>query len=90
MSTLVGTKGQVTIVKEIRDYLGIQPGWRANQRLEGERVVLEFLPPRHRRSLAGILRGKARVTFPTAESLEAAIDASWTAEEPDAHEEEAS
>ena len=78
MSTLVGTKGQVTIDKEIRDALGLEPGWRAVQRLEGERVVLEFLPPRHRRSLAGALKGKAKVTFPSPEALEAAIDEART------------
>jgi len=33
MSTLVGTKGQVTIEKEIRDALGVRPCWRAMQRL---------------------------------------------------------
>ena len=52
MSSLVGAKGQVTIEKGIRDALGVQPGWRAVQRLEGDRVVIEFLPPKHRRSLA--------------------------------------
>jgi bifunctional DNA-binding transcriptional regulator/antitoxin component of YhaV-PrlF toxin-antitoxin module len=78
MSTLVGTKGQVTIEKELRDALGIAPGWRAIQRLEGEQVVLEFVPPRHRRSLAGILKGKAKITFPTSEALEDAVDQAWT------------
>ena len=78
VSTLVGTKGQVTIEKEIRDTLGISPGWRAIQRLEGDRVVIEFLPPKHRRSLAGILKGKAKRTFPTPEDLEVAIDQAWT------------
>lgn len=78
MSTLVGTKGQVTINKEIRDTLGIEPGWRAMQRLEGDRVVLEFLPPKHRRSLGGILKSKARVILPTPEDLEDAIDQAWT------------
>jgi bifunctional DNA-binding transcriptional regulator/antitoxin component of YhaV-PrlF toxin-antitoxin module len=77
MSILVGTKGQVTIEKELREALGIEPGWRAIQRLEGEQIVLEFVPPRHRRSLAGILRDKAKATFPTPESLEDAVDVAW-------------
>jgi AbrB family looped-hinge helix DNA binding protein len=77
MSTLVGTKGQVTIEKEIRDRLGLEPGWRAFQRLEENRVVLEFRPPRHRRSLAGALAGKAKRTFPTDEALTAAIEEAW-------------
>ena len=33
----------------------------------------------HRRSLAGILAGKAKRTFPTDESLNAAIEEAWTA-----------
>lgn len=77
MSSLVGTRGQVTIEKEIRDRLGVEPGWRAFQRLEEDRVVLEFRPPRHRRSLAGVLAGKAKRTFPTDEALEAAVEEAW-------------
>jgi bifunctional DNA-binding transcriptional regulator/antitoxin component of YhaV-PrlF toxin-antitoxin module len=77
MSTLVGTKGQVTIEKEIRDALGVHPGWRAIQRLEGDRVVIEFLPPRHRESLAGILTEATKVRAATEESLEAGIEAAW-------------
>ena len=88
MSTLVGTKGQVTIEKDLRDALGIAPGWRAIQRLEGEQVVLEFVPPRHRRSLAGILKSKAKVVFPTSEALEAAVDRAWTDAAREAAEEE--
>jgi len=79
MSSLVGTKGQVTIEKAIRDALGVQPGWRAVQRLEGGRVVIEFLPPKHNRSLAGILTDKTTVSFPTIEALEEAIDQAWDA-----------
>jgi len=79
MSTLVGTKGQVTIEKEIRDALGVEPGWRAIQRLDGDRVVIEFRRPKHRRSLAGALAGKATRTFPSPEDLEASVDEAWTA-----------
>ena len=78
MSTVVGSKGQVTIEKEIRDELGIRPGWRASQRLENGRLVIEFSPPKHRESLYGILADKAKRTFPTPEDLEAAIDEAWT------------
>lgn len=77
MSTLVGSKGQVTIQKEIRDRLGVEPGWRAFQRLDGESVVLEFRPPRHQRSLAGILADKVKRTFATEEELGAAIEEAW-------------
>jgi bifunctional DNA-binding transcriptional regulator/antitoxin component of YhaV-PrlF toxin-antitoxin module len=77
VSTLVGTKGQVTIEKEIRDALGVKPGWRAMQRLENGRVVIEFLPPRHRRSLAGILTNGTSVRAPTEEELQAGIEQAW-------------
>jgi bifunctional DNA-binding transcriptional regulator/antitoxin component of YhaV-PrlF toxin-antitoxin module len=77
MSTLVGTKGQVTIEKEIRDALGVRPGWRAIQRLEGSRVVIEFLPPKHRLSLAGILTDATTVRAPTEETLQAAVEQAW-------------
>ena len=89
MSTLVGTKGQVTIEKDIRDALGVRPGWRATQQLEGDRVVIEFLPPKHRRSLAGILTEKTSVRIPSTEALEAAIEQSWEAAAREAMGEEA-
>jgi Regulators of stationary/sporulation gene expression len=71
---LVGTKGQVTIAKEIRDKLGVKPGWRALQRVEAGRVVLEFLPPPHLRSLVGVLRNYSEVTIPSSEALEEASE----------------
>ncbi len=77
MSSVVGTKGQVTIEKGIRDALGVQPGWRALQRQEGDRVVLEFLPPRHRRSLAGLLEHATTVRLPAGEAFEAAVEQAW-------------
>src|SRR2546427_11882737 len=77
MSSLVGTKGQVTIEKAIRDALGVQPGWRAVQRLEGERVVIEFFPPKHNRSLLGILADKTTVRIASEEEFEAAVEKAW-------------
>jgi len=56
----VGTKGQVVISKEIREQLGIEPGWEAMGRVVGDEVVLRFIPPEHRRSLRGRLRTYAR------------------------------
>ena len=55
MSNIVGTKGQFVIPKEIREQLGIKPGWRAVSRIVDGQVVTTFIPPRHRRSLKGIL-----------------------------------
>jgi len=58
MASTVGERGQVTIEKAIREELGVYGGDIAVQRLEGRRVVIEFLPGAHRRSLAGALRDK--------------------------------
>jgi bifunctional DNA-binding transcriptional regulator/antitoxin component of YhaV-PrlF toxin-antitoxin module len=77
VSFLVGTKGQITISKEFRDALGVKPGWRAIQRLEEGRVVIEFLPPPHRRSLAGMLTDATPVRAATEAELRAGIDQAW-------------
>ena len=53
MSHKVGPKGQVVIEKEIRDRLGVQPGWQAIQILVDHHVELHFIPPEHDRSLRG-------------------------------------
>lgn len=55
MAYVVGPKGQVVIAKEIRDRLGIGPGWIAVQRVAGGHVEMRFLPPDHRESLKGSL-----------------------------------
>lgn len=55
MPYLVGPKGQVVVAKEIRDRLGIGPGWVAIQRLAGDHVEMRFLPPDHNESLKGSL-----------------------------------
>ena len=59
----VGPKGQIVIAKEIRDRLGLEPGWVALQRLVDDHVEVYFLPPEHRRSMKGSLAGhiKSRV-----------------------------
>lgn len=56
----VGPKGQVVISKGIRDALGIQPGSLAIERIVDGHVEITFLPPRHRRSLAGVLSAYAK------------------------------
>ena len=76
MSTTVGTKGQVTIEKEIRDALGVRPGWRAFQRVENGYLVMTFRPPKHNDSLLGILADKTTVRIPPAD-FEEAVDRAW-------------
>jgi AbrB family looped-hinge helix DNA binding protein len=58
MASRVGERGQITIEKAIREDLGVYAGDQAIQRIEDGRVVIEFVPAAHRRSLAGALRGK--------------------------------
>jgi AbrB family looped-hinge helix DNA binding protein len=60
MASTVGERGQVTIEKAIREELGVYAGDQAVQRIEDGRVVIEFVPASHRRSLAGALRHKVR------------------------------
>ncbi len=60
MASKVGERGQVTIEKSIREELGVYGGDIAVQRLEGRRVIIEFVPAPHRRPLAGLLRDVAR------------------------------
>ena len=55
MPHVVGHKGQVVIAKEIRDLLGITPGWMALQRVVDDHVEIRFFPPDHRESLKGTL-----------------------------------
>jgi bifunctional DNA-binding transcriptional regulator/antitoxin component of YhaV-PrlF toxin-antitoxin module len=72
MATLVGTKGQIVINKEIRDRLGIGPKWLALQRLVGDHVEVYFVPPEHSRSLMGCLAKYTKVHFETEAELDAA------------------
>ena len=77
MAHVVGPKGQVVIEKEIRDRLGIEPGWLALQVLVDDHVEIRFVPPEHNRSLAGILAGRSCVTLPDEEALRAARERAW-------------
>jgi len=58
LASRVGERGQITIEKSIREDLGVYAGDQAIQRIEDGRVVIEFVPAAHRRSLAGALRAK--------------------------------
>jgi AbrB family looped-hinge helix DNA binding protein len=69
MGHLVGAKGQVVIEKEIRDRLGVKPGWVAVQRIVNDHVEIYFLPPEHRQSLKGSLAPFIKRTIPA--------DADW-------------
>ncbi len=77
MTYVVGAKGQVVIAKDIRDRLGILPGWVAVQRLEGDEVHLSFLPPEHDRSLRGCLSQYVKPGAPSGEDWERVRRQAW-------------
>ncbi len=82
MSSRVGERGQFTIEKQIREELGVYAGDQAIQRVEGGRLVVEFVPAPHRRSLAGVLRDKVAIS-PSDESWPALREAAANAPDPD-------
>ena len=82
MSSRVGDRGQITIEKAIREELAIYAGDEAVQRVEDGRIVIEVIPGRHRRSLAGSLRSKA-TREPPDETWSALRDAAWSTPDPD-------
>src|SRR5215210_6353809 len=59
MTSRVGERGQITIEKSIREELAIYAGDETVQRVEDGRIVIEVIPGRHRRSLAGQARRAA-------------------------------
>jgi bifunctional DNA-binding transcriptional regulator/antitoxin component of YhaV-PrlF toxin-antitoxin module len=77
MSTVVGTKGQVTIEKDIREALGVRPGWRAIQRRVGNQVVISFRPPKHRESLLGFLSDPQGPHLASSAEFQAAVERAW-------------
>ncbi len=82
MASRVGERGQITIEKAIREELSIYAGDETIQRIEGGRIVIDVVPGRHRRSLAGALRGKVGRT-PENEDWESLRDAAWRTPDPD-------
>ena len=82
MTSRVGERGQITIEKAIREELAIYAGDEAVQRVEDGRIVIEVIPGRHHRSMAGSLRDKIGRT-PADESWEALRQAAWETADPD-------
>jgi AbrB family looped-hinge helix DNA binding protein len=79
MANKVGPKGQVVIAKELRDRLGIEPGWITLQRLVDDHVEVYFLPPEHRRSLKGSLSRYTKVRVSPGKEWERARETAWIA-----------
>lgn len=77
MAHVVGTKGQIVIAKEIRDRLGVEPGWVSVQRLAGDHVEVYFVSPEHRKSLKGSLAGHIKVRVAPGQEWDKARDTAW-------------
>ena len=73
----VGAKGQIVISKEIRDELGIEPGWLTLQRIVDGHVEVHFLPPEHNESLAGSLAAYAKPRTVSEEDWHLAKERAW-------------
>ncbi len=55
MSATVNPRGQITIDRDARTRLGVQPGMIAVQQVVGDQLIVTFIPAPHERSAAGIL-----------------------------------
>ena len=82
MATSVGERGQITIEKAIREELGVYAGALAVQRIEDGKLIVEFVPAPHQRSLAGILRDKV-THWPADEDWATLRDAAEETPDPD-------
>ena len=72
MSTTVTSKGQVTIPKKVRDYLGLAAGSAVDFEVSGKGEVTlrpAGRPSRRRKSRFAKLRGRATVTMRTDDIL---------------------
>ena len=82
VTSRVGERGQITIEKAIREQMGIYAGDETVQRVEDGRIVIEVVPGRHRRSLAGTLHGRTTRTPPD-EAWVKLRQAAWESPDPD-------
>jgi len=76
MPNVVGERFQITIDKAVREELGIHPGDQAIERVEDGRLVVDFMPRPHNRSLYGIFHRPGMEPITDWEALK---DAAWAA-----------
>jgi len=77
MSHKVGAKGQVVIEKELRDRLGIKPGWLDLQRFNGGHIEIFFIPPELKRSFKGIFSGHIKTSVEPGQTWEKVRESVW-------------
>lgn len=77
MVHVVGSKGQIVITKEIREKLGVKPGWWALQYLVDDHIEVYFVPPEHNESLAGVLAPYTDVTVESGKAWDEAREQAW-------------
>jgi len=73
----VGQKGQIVIAKDIRDRLGVGPGWLAVQRLVEDHLEIYFVPPVHRESLKGSLEKHIKTGVTDGREWDEAREVAW-------------
>ena len=83
MPSRVGERGQITVEKAIREELAVYAGDQAVQWVEDGRLVVEFVPAPHERSLAGALADKVSRRPPDEEDWTAIVEAARDTPEPD-------
>ncbi len=62
MASHVSGRGQITIDRRAREALSVKPGMKAVQVVVDDHLEVYFLPPRHRRSVFGVLPPKQAVS----------------------------
>jgi bifunctional DNA-binding transcriptional regulator/antitoxin component of YhaV-PrlF toxin-antitoxin module len=80
MPNVVGERFQITIDKAVREELGVQPGDLALEHVEGGRLVVDFMPRPHNRSLYGIFRRPVQEPITDWEAYRDKVWAARTAE----------
>jgi bifunctional DNA-binding transcriptional regulator/antitoxin component of YhaV-PrlF toxin-antitoxin module len=58
---VVGKRYHIVIERKVRERLRIRRGDRAVEIVKGDRLIVTFVPARHRRSLRGRLAGRGRI-----------------------------
>lgn len=79
MPNVVGERFQITIDKQVREQLGIQPGDQAVEWVESGKLVVGFLPRPHNESMLGILKKLSDKPIEPITDWEAYFDRAWAA-----------